>query len=381
MHLDLEATFKSTLPSIVGPVLTRRVPPRDKQIKYDAAALPKLDRAKQYSAADVVTGAMKVFARDSRVVSIDSDLASTSGLEAGIAAVDQRRALNVGVAEANMMLIGEAFAALGSNTWTSTFCPFFNWQVLRRIAVGQQERLEAISARDGWLSDGHGLDLTFLATAANFETRTNGATHMGNDDITTFDAVGQLRIIDVSCPQQMLSVMKWIMGGNKGLVYVRVMRTGSAVLYDSDYVFEFGKAHILRQSTQDRVAIITSGRGVHEALAAAEICSRNDIGVTVVDMPSVDNAMLLELYNSGKILLFAEQNNGYLWQNFLKMIYRNRDIVTGSLKRVVTVNTLNGEGKPQFIHSATYEELVEAFGLTPAHIAKLVDSVASEEMG
>jgi len=98
-------------------------------------------------------------------------------------------------------------------------------------------------------------------------------------------------------------------------------------------------------------------------------------------MPSVDNAMLLELYNSGKILLFAEQNNGYLWQNFLKMIYRNRDIVTGSLKRVVTVNTLNGEGKPQFIHSATYEELVEAFGLTPAHIAKLVDSVASEEMG
>jgi hypothetical protein len=42
------------------------------------------------------------------VVSIDSDLASTSGLQAGIAAVDQRRALNVGVAEANMMGIGGA---------------------------------------------------------------------------------------------------------------------------------------------------------------------------------------------------------------------------------------------------------------------------------
>ena len=56
---------------------------------------------------------MKVFARDPRVVSIDADLATTSGLEAGVAAVDQRRALNVGVAEANMMGIGEAFAALG----------------------------------------------------------------------------------------------------------------------------------------------------------------------------------------------------------------------------------------------------------------------------
>ena len=373
MHLDVNATFKGAVPAIVGPVLTRRARPRDKQIKYDAAALPKFDKARQYSAADVVTGAMKVFARDSRVVSIDSDLASTSGLEAGIAAVDQRRALNVGVAEANMMLIGEAFAALGSNAWTSTFCPFFNWQVLRRIAVGQQERLEAIESTDGWLSEGHGLDLTFLATAANFETRTNGATHMGNDDITTFDAVGQLRIIDVSCPQQMLSIMKWIMDGNKGLLYVRVMRTGSAVLYDPDYVFEFGKAHILRQSAGDRVAVISSGRGVHEALAAADLCAQIGVTATVVDMPSVDEGLLLELYNAGKVMLFAEQNNGYLWQSFLKVIYRNRKVATGSLQQVMTVNTLNAEGKPQFIHSATYEELIEAYRLTPAHIAKAVE--------
>ena len=349
MHLDIDGSFKGDLPAIIGPVITRRAPSRDKQIRYDPAALPKIDPKKQYSAAEIVTAAMKVFARDSRVVSIDSDLASTSGLEAGVAAVDQQRALNVGVAEANMMLIGEAFAAMGYNTWTSTFCPFFNWQVMRRIAVGQQERLESISAPDGWLNEGHGLDLTFLATASNFETRTNGATHMGNDDITTFDAVGQLRIIDVSCPQQMLSIMKWIMAGRQGLVYVRVMRTGSAVLYDDTYTFEFGKAHILRQSEIDDMTIISSGRGTHEALAAAELCSHNGVGVTVIDMPSVDEALLLELYNSGKFMLFAEQNNGYLWQNFLKVIYRNRETTTGSLQRISIVNTLTAEGKPQFI--------------------------------
>jgi transketolase len=377
MHLDIDGTSTNSLTAIIGPVLTKRVPPRDKQIRYDAAALPKLDAKKQYSAAEVVTAAMKVFARDSRIVSIDSDLASTSGLEAGIAAVDQARALNVGVAEANMMLIGEAFAAMGHNTWTSTFCPFFNWQVLRRIAVGQQERLEAIEASDGWLSEGHGLDLTFLATASNFETRTNGATHMGNDDITTFDAVGQLRIIDVSCPQQMLSIMKWIMSGNQGLLYVRVMRTGSAVLYDSAYAFEFGKAQVLRQSDNDTVVIISSGRGVHEALAAAELCSQDGVDVAVVDMPSVDESLLVKLYNSGKLLLFAEQNNGYLWQNFLKVLYRSKNETTGSLQHVITINTLTAEGKAQFIHSATYEELIEAFALTPAHIAKTVQSTLS----
>ena len=116
---------------LIGPVITRRVPPRDKCIRYDAGLLPKIDPAKEYSASDIVTGAMKVFARDSRVVSIDSDLATTSGLEAGVASVDQRRALNAGVAEANMMALGEAFAALGYNSWTSTFCPFWDWKVMR----------------------------------------------------------------------------------------------------------------------------------------------------------------------------------------------------------------------------------------------------------
>jgi transketolase C-terminal domain/subunit len=175
----------------------------------------------------------------------------------------------------------------------------------------------------------------------------------------------------------MLSIMRWIMTGNQGLVYVRVMRTGSAVLYDSDYTFEFGKAHILRRREDDCVVVISSGRGVHEALAAAELCAHKGVGVTVVDMPSVDETLLLELYNSGKVLLFAEQNNGYLWQNFLKVVYRNRDLATGSLQRVVTVNTLNTEGKAQFIHSATYEELVEAFGLTPAHIARAAKTALS----
>ncbi len=372
MHLATDSG-KAFLSQQIGPVLTRRAPVRDKRIKYDAAALPKIDKARSYSAAEIITAAMKVLARDSRVVSIDADLASTSGLEAGIAAVDQARALNAGVAEANMMLMSEAFAALGSNAWCSTFCPFFNWQVMRRIAVGQQERLEAIAAKDGWLSKGHGLDIAFLATAANFETRTNGATHMGNDDNLTFDAVAHLKIIDVSCPQQMLSIMKWVMEGNQGLTYIRVMRTPSAVLYDASYEFEFGKGYIVRQTDADKAIVIASGRGVHEALGAAELCAKQGVPVMVVDMPSVDEELLVKLYQSELPIFFAEQNNGFLWQNFLKVLYKHRGgTKLDGLERVHTINTLDADGDKQFLHSATYEELIEVFGLTPAAIADAV---------
>jgi transketolase len=355
---------------VIGPAQTVRTPARNKQIAYDPALLPRIDGEKEYAASDIVTGAMKVFARDPRVVSIDADLATTSGLEAGVAAVDQRRALNVGVAEANMMGIGEAFAALGHNTWISTFCPFYDWKVLRRIAVGYQERLEAMASPSGWLGEGHGLDLTMLATGANFETRTNGATHMGNDDSLVFGAVGHVNIIDVSCPQQMLAVMKWIMEGNRGLVYVRVMRTPSAVLYGGDYRFDFGKGHVLRESATDDAVIVSSGRGVHEALGAADECHTHGLNVSVVDMPSIDEELLISLCGTGKPVCIAEQNNGYILQNLLKVLYRHG--ASGALQNVSAVNTLGPDGRPWFIHSGTYEELTQAFGLTAKHLAQFI---------
>ena len=365
MHLRTGRDSLGDLTSEVGPVLTRRAPARNKRIRYDASLLPRIDKAKEYSASDIVTGAMKIFAQDSAVVSIDSDLGSTSGLEAGVAAVDQKRALNVGVAEANMMGIGEAFAALGFNAWISTFCPFYDWKVLRRVAVGYQERCEAIESKTGWLSEGHGLDLTMLATGPNFETRTNGATHMGNDDITVFDGIAHLKIIDVSCPQQLLGAMKWIMDGNRGLVYMRVMRAPSGVLYGPEFEFEFGKGYVVRDSPADTAVIISSSRGVHEALAVSK-----QVAAGVVDMPSIDEDLLLRLYDSRKLLCFAEQNNGYIWQNFLKILYRRG--ISCEWDRVMTVNTLDANGRPQFIHSGTYEELLEAFGLSPSQLARAI---------
>jgi transketolase C-terminal domain/subunit len=147
---------------------------------------------------------------------------------------------------------------------------------------------------------------------------------MANDDNLVFDAIGHLKIIDISCPQQMLATMKWIMEGNRGLVYVRLMRTGSPVIYGPDYSFEFGRGHVIRESAEDAAIVVSSGRGVHEAIGAAGFCAGNGIGVSVVDMPSIDEGLLLQLYDSGKLLVFAEQNNGYIWQNFLKLLYRHR---------------------------------------------------------
>jgi transketolase C-terminal domain/subunit len=194
---------------------------------------------------------------------------------------------------------------------------------------------------------------------------------MGNDDITIFDGLAHLKIIDVSCPQQLLSIMRWIMDGNRGLVYVRVMRTGSAVLYPADYEFEFGRGCTLRQTDTDSAILISSGRGVHEAIAAATQCATHNLNVSVVDMPSIDENLLLNLHDSGKPIFLAEQNNGYIWQNLLKILHRRRANAAG-LDRIHTINTLSTDGKPHFIHSATYEELGEVYGLSATKLAHAI---------
>ena len=366
MYFKIE---KEKIVSIESGVKTKKAPVRDKKIKYSPTQLPKLEKGKPYGANKVIELSMKVFAQDERIYSVDSDLASTSGLQAGVGFVDKYRALNAGVAEANMMLLGEAFAILGSNAWVSTFCPFFDWKVMRRIAVGYQERQEVIAQKDGWLSEGHGLDLTMVATAADLETQSNGATHMGNDDVMLFNEVAQLKIINVSCPQQLLGVMKWIMEGNKGMIYMRVLRAPANVIYDADFEFEFGKSYSVKYSENAEATIVTSGRCVYEALDAAKILEAEGIKINVIDMPSIDEDAILKLYRSGKTVFIAEQNNGYLWSHFKSVLFQQETNI--NTQKLVPINTTTKDGL-HYIHSGTYAELAAHYGLDAKHLSESI---------
>jgi transketolase len=360
---------KNKVTGIEVSVKTKKAPVRDKKINYSPDLLPKLEVGKPYASSKVIELSMRVFAQDERVFSVDSDLASTSGLQAGVGFVDKYRALNAGVAEANMMLLGEASAILGGNAWVSTFCPFFDWKVMRRIAVGQQERLEVIAEKNGWLSEGHGLDYTMIATAADLETQSNGATHMGNDDVMLFNEVAQLKIINVSCPQQLLGVLKWIMEGNKGLIYLRILRAPSNAIYNADFNFNFGKAYYIKQSVNAQATIVSSCRGVYEALDAAKKLKDEGIEVNVLDMPSIDETAVVELYRSGKPVFIAEQNNGYLWSHFRKVLFEQEACI--NIKNLVAINTAT-KGGLHYIHSGTYNELAAHYELNADHLSQRI---------
>jgi transketolase N-terminal domain/subunit/transketolase C-terminal domain/subunit len=366
LRIDAEA---GRVQRVEPPVKLARAAARLRRIPYQADELPKIQKGKEYPASWVITEAMRVFARSRRVASVDADLSTTSGLEAGVGWVDVGKALNVGVAESNMMCVGEAFAVLGYNTWVSTFCPFFDWRVLRRIAINFQERMEVIQS-GGWLSEGHNLDMTFLATAPDLETRTNGATHMGNDDSLLFGQLGHLKIVTLCCPNQLLGFLRWVMEGGRGLLYARILRAPARALYDGDFSFEYGKGYWLAKKPGDRAYLVSSGRGVHEALQAVALLEAKGMPVGLIDMPSVDETLIGELYESGRSIYVAEQNNGYLVDSFRKVLWRKYGTVLPG--RISGINTLDSNGRPQYIHSATYGQLLHRFGLSPELLAERI---------
>jgi transketolase C-terminal domain/subunit len=208
-----------------------------------------------------------------------------------------------------------------------------------------------------------------VATAADLETQSNGATHMGNDDVMLFNEVAQLRIINVSCPQQLLGVVKWIMEGNKGMIYMRVLRAPANAIYDADFTFEFGKSYNLVSSENAEATIVSSGRCVYEALDAAKKLSEQGINVNVVDMPSIDEAAIVELYQSGKPVFIAEQNNGYLWNHFKRVLFDKETNI--NTQKLIPVNTTS-KGGLHYIHSGTYTELAAHYELDGSHLSERI---------
>lgn len=75
----------------------------------------------------------------------------------------------------------------------------------------------------------------------------------------------------------------------------------------------------------------------------------------------MDAELIMKLHESGKPVVIEEQNNGFLWAQAQSVFLRSRRTV--DTRMLTAINTLDESGRPRFIHSATYPQLLKAFGL------------------
>ena len=153
-----------------------------------------------------------------------------------------------------------------------------------------------------------------------------------------------------------------------GPVYMRITRNDLPDVMPEDEPFVAGKPHLIRQGKD--VVAFANGQMVSVALAAAEALAAEEISLRIVNVSSmkpVDEAALMSLAAGMKGIVTVEEHS-----------------LIGGLGSLIA-EVMRGRSVPQksigiadrFGQSAhSYDDLLEAYGLTPAHVATAVRQLA-----
>jgi transketolase len=159
-------------------------------------------------------------------------------------------------------------------------------------------------------------------------------------------------------------VMTRALAEYKGPVYMRITRNDLPDVMPVDSPFIAGKPHVIREGKD--CAVFANGQMVSLALEAAEIVAAEGISLRVVNVSSmkpVDYGALKEMVGGMKGVVTAEEHA--LIGGLASLIHEITQGMPISM-RSIGIRDVFG----QSAHS--YDDLLQAYGLTPADIADAV---------
>ena len=157
---------------------------------------------------------------------------------------------------------------------------------------------------------------------------------------------------------------------NHGIVYIRTSRPKTPVIYSKDETFELGRAKVIRESADDKAAIVTSGVTLFEALAAYDQLKSEGINVRVIDLFSIkpiDAGTLTEAGKaSGNLIITVEDHSadGGIGDAVAAAVSP-----AGIRVHRLAIREMPRSGKP--------EELLAAYGIDRSAVVAMVKSLAS----
>jgi transketolase len=153
-----------------------------------------------------------------------------------------------------------------------------------------------------------------------------------------------------------------------GVSYLRTTREKTPVIYPPGDKFPVGGSKVVKRSDKDRVAVVTAGITLHEALKAAETLQKSGVAVRVIDAYSVkpiDKATLREaVKDTGGRLVTVEDHwpEGGLGEAVLSALAEER--LEGVRVVKLAVKGMPGSGTPA--------ELMKAVGIDAEAIVAAV---------
>ena len=283
-----------------------------------------------------------ILQEDPGAVYLDADLMSCIGT-AGLPAKTPR-AINCGIAEANMIGAACGLSAVGMHPIAHTFGPFASRRCFDQL----------------FLSGGYaGNAITVIGTdPAAF----NGGTHMPFEDMALYREIPDATVVDVTDAAMLQFFLRSFLT-KPGVKYLRVGRKDFYPVYAEQTQFTPGQAAVLREGAD--AVIVASGIMVREALEAAAALEQEGIHAAVIDPVTVkplDAACIRAWAEKTGVVVTAENHS-----RIGGLTSAVQDAVCGLPLRFgcVAVDDCFGEVGPQ-------SYLRERFGLTDVRLAQTV---------
>ncbi len=278
------------------------------------------------------------------LVVLDGDLANSTKADL-FAAAHPDRFFEMGIAEQNMLGVAAGLATTGYVPWISTFAAFVAKRALDQIRV--------VIAQPS-------LNVKMCGAYSGILTSKTGKTHQSVEDLAVFRAMPHMVTIAPADAVELQAAMAAMMEDVRP-TYLRVTRDASPVIFADDYVFEFGKAHLLRRGSD--LGIVGTGVQTVRALEAAELLEAEGISAAVLHVPTLkplDVDAICDLAAATGLIVTAEDHSiiGGLGSAVAEVLSEH---IPTRMRRVGLQDTY-GESGPN-------DALLEKYGLTPRHVA------------
>ena len=288
---------------------------------------------------------------DPKVCYLDADLMSCIST----AKLPQKydRAINCGIAEANMIGIAGGLAAAGFKPICHSFGPFASRRCYDQLFLSGAYAQNSI---------------TVIGTDPGITAAFNGGTHMPFEDVALYRAIPGATIVDIT-DVTMLKSFLTMAKDMPGVKFLRVGRKVSHPVYPEGTEFVVGKGFVLREGTD--AVIVATGIMVHEAMQAAEKLALDGISAAVIDpftVKPLDAELIREYAVKTGCVVTAENHNkiGGLYSAV-------KEVLDGEAKvGYVAIEDEFGEVGPQ-------DYLRTRFDLTDDHIVRVVKQTLAKK--
>lgn len=238
---------------------------------------------------------MEMAKTDERIVALDADLIGSSGLKPFFREFPQR-AVQCGIAEANMIGIAAGLSLVGKVPYAHSFGCFSSRRVCDQIMIS------AAYAK---------LNVRIIGSDPGITAAKNGGTHMPFEDMGVLRSIPQITLIEPTDPV-MTDYLVRKLADEYGVYYIRLVRKEAMAIYEEGSTFEIGKGNVLVDGGD--ITIFASGIMVAEALKAATVLRTEGIFARVVDMftwKPIDSELVEKCAKETRCFVTAENHNIY----------------------------------------------------------------------